>query len=485
MQEASLRSVRRRPSARLRTKTGCFKCRERRKKCDELRPVCSGCSRNGLSCRWPGTQSTSTSPNSTRSRSPGSLVTTSSRCPSPENVLFDKWGVDALQSPRACKLFEYYRSAVQPHLIRSHAHPIYFSSGWFIHGALQHSVLMDALLACSAVHLSCFYPEYRLTAIEFYSQAVSTTREQLEKKRLKGTEDWLIMLLVLAYLVEIWFFDDLRSIKRHLEAASHILHSRQLSFQRQELIPDHSFERLIAESILYNTSAVAMLMPESCDISFSVVSTHLDLFSSPGNQSNRLCESPLLGVSPELYFLVVEVSRLGLQAPSERGLEAANKLAARFSTWRENFMLENNDGGNNNNNPDPKFILGIRLYIFAIELLLSKLTERRQSAYAQLLVVAATEIIGKMGSYVESALCMDYYVWPLLIIGSAAKGQEECVDVVRRKMEDVMRTAGSGGVKMVINLLGRVWDFEGEGDDGLEVLLRTGRQDILRPSMPS
>ncbi|KAF8851188.1 hypothetical protein BDZ45DRAFT_808539 [Acephala macrosclerotiorum] len=207
MQEASLHSVQRRPPARLRTKTGCFKCRERRKKCDEQRPICSGCSRNGLSCLWPGTlKSLTTIPKSSKSRSPNSLVTTYPQYPSPENVLFDKWGVDALQSPRACKLFEYYRSVVQPFLIRSHAHPVYFSSEWFIHGALQHSNLMDALLACSAVHLSCLYPEYRLIAIKHYSQAVSTTREQLEKKQLKGTEDWLIMLSVLAYLVEVRTF---------------------------------------------------------------------------------------------------------------------------------------------------------------------------------------------------------------------------------------------------------------------------------------
>lgn len=155
-------------------------------------------------------------------------------------------------------------------------------------------------------------------------------------------------------------------------------------------------------------------------LSFSVVSRHLDLFSNPGNHG--LVESPLLGVSPELYFMVVEISRLSLEAQTEGGLEAAKNLVARFSTWKETLMLEN-DGANNKNY---KFLLGIRLYIFAIELLLLKLTHhprgrRQKSAYAQLLVVAATEIVGQMGSYVESALCIDYYVWPLLIVGSAAK----------------------------------------------------------------
>ncbi|KAH7137484.1 fungal-specific transcription factor domain-containing protein [Dactylonectria estremocensis] len=36
-----------------RVKTGCFTCRERKKKCDEIKPLCAGCKRNKLDCRWP------------------------------------------------------------------------------------------------------------------------------------------------------------------------------------------------------------------------------------------------------------------------------------------------------------------------------------------------------------------------------------------------------------------------------------------------
>ncbi|KAF4986427.1 hypothetical protein FDECE_15960 [Fusarium decemcellulare] len=36
-----------------RVKTGCFTCRGRKKKCDEIKPICTGCKRNKLSCRWP------------------------------------------------------------------------------------------------------------------------------------------------------------------------------------------------------------------------------------------------------------------------------------------------------------------------------------------------------------------------------------------------------------------------------------------------
>lgn len=36
-----------------RTKTGCFCCRKRKKKCDERKPACSGCLRNNLKCVYP------------------------------------------------------------------------------------------------------------------------------------------------------------------------------------------------------------------------------------------------------------------------------------------------------------------------------------------------------------------------------------------------------------------------------------------------
>ncbi|KAH6685887.1 C6 zinc finger domain-containing protein [Plectosphaerella plurivora] len=37
---------------RTRTRTGCLNCRRKKRKCDEARPACGGCSRRGEPCRW-------------------------------------------------------------------------------------------------------------------------------------------------------------------------------------------------------------------------------------------------------------------------------------------------------------------------------------------------------------------------------------------------------------------------------------------------
>ncbi|KAH7178986.1 fungal-specific transcription factor domain-containing protein [Fusarium flagelliforme] len=36
-----------------RSKNGCLTCRSKRKKCDEVRPICTGCTRSNLECTWP------------------------------------------------------------------------------------------------------------------------------------------------------------------------------------------------------------------------------------------------------------------------------------------------------------------------------------------------------------------------------------------------------------------------------------------------
>lgn len=41
------------PSRGTRSKTGCFPCRRRKKKCDETYPICYGCKWNALRCQWP------------------------------------------------------------------------------------------------------------------------------------------------------------------------------------------------------------------------------------------------------------------------------------------------------------------------------------------------------------------------------------------------------------------------------------------------
>ncbi|KAB8079638.1 fungal-specific transcription factor domain-containing protein [Aspergillus leporis] len=55
----------------VRVRTGCYTCRRRKKKCDEVRPFCGGCVRNNLNCEWPANVPANST---TRSDGPSTMV---------------------------------------------------------------------------------------------------------------------------------------------------------------------------------------------------------------------------------------------------------------------------------------------------------------------------------------------------------------------------------------------------------------------------
>ncbi|GJN74789.1 C6 transcription factor [Purpureocillium lilacinum] len=67
----------------IRSRTGCFTCRRRKKKCNEEKPICSGCKRNKLDCRWP----TEAASSSSLSTSSSSTITGKNLPPSPTDVI--------------------------------------------------------------------------------------------------------------------------------------------------------------------------------------------------------------------------------------------------------------------------------------------------------------------------------------------------------------------------------------------------------------
>jgi len=67
----------------IRSRTGCFTCRRRKKKCNEEKPICSGCKRNKLDCRWP----TEAASSSSLSTSSSSTITGKNLPPSPTDAI--------------------------------------------------------------------------------------------------------------------------------------------------------------------------------------------------------------------------------------------------------------------------------------------------------------------------------------------------------------------------------------------------------------
>jgi hypothetical protein len=86
---------------------------------------------------------------------------------------------------------------------------------------------------------------------------------------------------------------------------------------------------------------MAAYIPELTNISFSAISTHLNLFSESLGLPSTSANSPLLGVSPELYYFVIEASRLSLAMPlNDSDFAAASSLKAKILQWKDIYGLE-------------------------------------------------------------------------------------------------------------------------------------------------
>jgi hypothetical protein len=86
---------------------------------------------------------------------------------------------------------------------------------------------------------------------------------------------------------------------------------------------------------------MASYIPELTNISFSVISTHPNLFSESLGLPHTSANSPLLGVSPELYYFGIEASRLSLAMPlNDSDYAAASSLKAKILEWKDSYSLE-------------------------------------------------------------------------------------------------------------------------------------------------
>jgi hypothetical protein len=172
---------------RTRVKSGCLCCRLRRKKCDERKPVCSGCDRNKLICSWapsspdPGRPSdlgwrsrlesgekvsqtgkdfTAISPTKSSSNSPvlfhERLKKEYPMSPSPANQirLPEMFGTASLKDPSSRILFENYINNTS-HLLCGIRGPENPFITCVIPLARTDSMIMDCVLALSGAHLGC------------------------------------------------------------------------------------------------------------------------------------------------------------------------------------------------------------------------------------------------------------------------------------------------------------------------------------------
>lgn len=168
-----------------RSKEGCQTCRRRKKKCDEVRPTCGGCTRNNIPCQWP--VETSQTQRRRRRYQSERLWPSGLNVPQGLNGLVTVFAIPSRQM-----------------LYRMMTHFTQFSPVWLCISpgqrrhkylrqvmplALGNPLTLNCILAASAADLAKYAikePELRMMAFELYGKAIAELNAAVSKELESG-----------------------------------------------------------------------------------------------------------------------------------------------------------------------------------------------------------------------------------------------------------------------------------------------------------
>lgn len=97
----------------------------------------------------------------------------------------------------------YFRDQFCGLIVRPHAHPAFSDPSYIMLTAMNVRCTMDVVLAVSALHLSVKNARFRRVSVEYYVSAIASLRTKVEGKDIDGTEDWLLLIVMLLCLFEV------------------------------------------------------------------------------------------------------------------------------------------------------------------------------------------------------------------------------------------------------------------------------------------
>ncbi|KAL3450816.1 hypothetical protein BJX65DRAFT_252337 [Aspergillus insuetus] len=317
-------------SARLRTRSGCAECRRRRKKCDEKRPQCGGCTRNGLGCNWRSESQFPDRRRQVKSSEPldkdrdekapcntGLVLTKTISsnflpgvCLSPPIPIPEPFHTD-----EHLQLYRYFASSIMPRLVRQTSLSRYSVDTHLLRLALSHAPLLGALISIAAMWTVPQSKHQSSLAVKSYLFAINSLKKGISNGAFVGDEDWLLATTTLLCLFENTRYDSLPNPGCHVQASGKILSLRapRPRNSSQELLV---FERVCIESFLYH-AVLTSLFDSSVEFG-SIIPNGLDLqgyFSDPAHPNDigpgaSPSTQPVLGASYKFFVLLADLVQL-------------------------------------------------------------------------------------------------------------------------------------------------------------------------------
>nr|UWK21993.1 hypothetical protein HRODM_g2 [Trichoderma rodmanii] len=219
------------------SRLGCFNCKRRRVKCNEVRPACSPCTRLGLNCSYPTPASTSSSSFSSSSSSPASSLTP--RAALPNLALED------------LRFYHQFLLAAFPTL------PLKAKDVWMDAAAMSHQYdyLAHAVLGLGASHLSQHgNVDYTSQALQHRITAMKLVNEQLDQPPTKPADADALLAAVICLVTQSSLMPDsmidyITTTRGGNLVATSIITNYEMSIFKYftPLEHDRSLERLICE----------------------------------------------------------------------------------------------------------------------------------------------------------------------------------------------------------------------------------------------
>ncbi|KAH7021478.1 uncharacterized protein B0I36DRAFT_32328 [Microdochium trichocladiopsis] len=494
--------------ARLRTKTGCLTCRQRKKKCDETTPVCGECIRNRRSCQWPGSRELvdrrfavhEASRYWAASAELGHAKT--SPLVSISTLLAESGAAHALTSREMPVVLarhfldRYFDLILLPTCHRS------FRDDWLV-GIKQlmhtHECLFYSVLACSASHIYLLdnnTPTQSL-ALRYYTKATGALSARLKGSPHPEDDDGLLMSVMLLYLHGVsdldkrpWPFSHTDKLLQciglgtyvdipiHVNAAVRILRARILD--RRGRITS-LFDRVAIESVLFQ---IFLLMtglwsqPPQVDCAIDAtfwgraedVLKKCDLF--PGAEAAESLNSPVLGVSASLLTLSTLLrQQFGRHALADA--ETMRRARDEVEDWERTLLLPDDPcpaaplTGTCNDHiyKDVKL-----LYSITVSLLFRQLSRRNQACSPSPLpepgsswqVRKAISIIQRHKGDVAWTRCF-VGNWPVYTLGFLTEAPED-QQIIRDDLQERLEATGFAQIPRFQADLEETWSQRRNGE---------------------
>ncbi|PVH81661.1 hypothetical protein DL98DRAFT_165087 [Cadophora sp. DSE1049] len=514
------------PSRRYeRTITGCLQCRQRKKKCDERRPKCSLCLKYDSICekRRRSRQLSPLSSNSGLPESGPQQHFNVSAQKASHVVSFDSMDVhnslsqrpetsksicsvtrsqDALGEATSWTGFE--RSSISlrnslPSLemavfslpnerlvldflldkIDDVTMPSYINPKMSIlYSALPLAVaspsVKNALMACGFALLSqtSWRADNSIQAKSYQCKALN----ELGNNLLHGSEEGNLATILLLHLFEKICCDSVDSKRLHLLGANSLIAMSQTVAVGRSA-PTKLFAYLLEACIyhitLSSTFSGTLLPPFQADH----VSKLLKLLGTASEDpKNMWKDSSLIGVCHGLFDAIFQTSLLRRQLP----LTASNRLYAQeleelVFNWQWSSSQGDVTESSEENSPRPPeaMVRAGRLYRLACLLLIEKILKPSLKSYGQVPRNLVTEFCQIIRQLSPEDTKQSIYLWPLLIIGTAAQTPSER-DLILAPLQSNQNTSGFGSRDQGCTFLMRSWGAVESSDGvlGLDILLR-------------